>query len=291
MRKLLSRSFGLPRRIWLNLSGDRRHRWTLAIGYSFGALGTVYSILALLYDLNIDLASFLRMPFDRLFFERVLPFLAHPLAYVGIQLGRTGEALVALSGIGGSVLSNAEFRSGRRLWRHVVFGEPAFRIDLSAWDKKPRRPDPPAHTVLSRLAVYGSALLLAYSLLGLVPFTIFLPVGFYFFLRDVRYLLGWALADVLYAGQLLLAPYERWGEDEYWGTKWFLAFYDRRNALDDWLDRYYREFWLLDYPGQEHWTAAKRTLRDGARVIALALWLSAIGIGLRVLGGVAFGGS
>jgi len=64
--------------------------------------------------------------------------------------------------------------------------------------------------------------------------------------------------------------------NQYWGTRWFLAFYTRRRKLDDYLERFYIDFWRVESidPKRRHWTAARNSIRDGARVVAIALWLS-----------------
>jgi hypothetical protein len=83
-------------------------------------------------------------------------------------------------------------------------------------------------------------------------------------------------SNVLYVFEHLLAPYERWGKDEYWGTRWFLWFFTRRRKLDDFLQRFYIDFWRVESidPKRRHWTAARNSIRDGGRVVAIALWLS-----------------
>ena len=94
----------------------------------------MYSIFALLYDYNIDLKGILDIPLHRFFTEQVLPFLASPLVYVGINLGGTGKALLALSAIGGAILANAEFRTRFRLSKHVfVKRESGPRFELATF--------------------------------------------------------------------------------------------------------------------------------------------------------------
>ena len=270
------RVLALPGQIWRNLGTNQKYRWPSATGYTLGALSTMYSFFALLYDYNIDLKGILEIPLQRFFTEQVLPFLASPLVYVGISLGGTGRALLVVSAIGGAILANAEFRTRFRLSKHVfVKRESGPRFDLEALKKNPGLPEPPSHTLLSRAAVYGAALLLGYSMLGLIAFTVFVPFGVYFFFRDIRYLLAWTLTNVLYVVEHLLAPYERWGDDQYWGTRWFLAVFTRRRRLDSFLETDYIDFWRIDSldPKQRNWTSAKRSVRDGGRVVALTMWL------------------
>jgi hypothetical protein len=238
-------------------------------------------VFALIYDYNIDLRGILELPLQRFFSEQILPFLASPLVYVGINLGGTGRALLALSTIGGAILVNAEFRTKFRLSKHLfVKQESGPRFDLKAWKKNPGMPNPPSHTLLSRAAVYGAALLVGYSMLGLVAFLVFVPFGVYFFFRDIRYFLAWVLANFLYIIEHVLAPYERWGDDGYWGTRWFLAIFTRRRELDAFIEKDYIDFWRLDSldPKQRNWTSAKQSVRDGGRVIALAMWLLLVAI-------------
>ncbi len=273
---LAKRVLALPGQIWRNLGTNQKHRWPSATGHTLGALSAMYSIFALLYDYNIDLKGILDIPLHRFFTEQVLPFLASPLVYVGINLGGTGKALLALSAIGGAILANAEFRTRFRLSKHVfVKRESGPRFDLEALKRNPGLPEPTSHTLLSRAAVYGAPLLLGYSMLGLVAFTVFVPFGAYFFFRDIRYLLAWILANVLYVVEHLLAPYDRWGDDQYWGTRWFLAVFTRRRKLDAFLEKDYIDFWRIDSldPKQRDWTSAKRSVRDGGRVVALTMWL------------------
>lgn len=271
-----SRFLALPGHIWRNLGTNQKYRWPSATGYTLGALSALYSVFALLYDYSIDLKSILRLPLLRFFAEEVLPFLAAPLVYVGFNLGRTGAALLVLSTIGGAVLANAEFRTKFRWSRHIfVKRESGPRFNLKAFKDSPGLPEPPAHTLLSRAAMYGVALVLSYSFLGLIAFAAFVPFGVYFFFRDVRYVLTWLGAIMLYAVEHLLAPYERWGDDQHWGTRWFLAFFTRRGKLDALLQNYYIDFWRIDSldPKQRSWVASKNLVRDGGRVIALTMWL------------------
>jgi len=269
------RLFALPGQIWRNLGTNRKYRWPSATGYTLGAVGTMYSLTALLYDYNIDLKGILELPLQRYFREQVLPFLASPLVYVGISLEGAGRALLAVSAIGGAILANAEFRSRFRLSKHLfVKRESGPRFDFEELDKDPW-PEPPSHTIRSRAAVYGAALLLGYSMFGLLAFAVCVPLGIYLFLRDIRYLLSWLVANVLYTIEHVLAPYERWGDDQYWGTRWFLAVFMRRRRLDEFLEKDYIDFWRFDSldPKQQNWTSAKGTVRDGGRVVALTIWL------------------
>lgn len=272
---LCKRVLSLPRQIWRNLGTNHKYRWPLATGYTVGALSTLYSVFAFLYDYNIHLKGILELPFHQFFTEDVLPFLASPLIYIGINLGSTGKALLAVSAIGGSILANAEFRNNFRFLNHVfVKRETGPNFDFEALKNSPAIPEPPSHSLLSRAAVYGGALLLGYTMLGLAAFAVFVPFGFYFLFRDIRYLLGWILANILYIIQHLLAPYERWSDDQYWGTRWFLAVYKRRRKLDEFIESDYIDFWRTDSldPKKRNWTSAKRSVRDGGRVIALAMW-------------------
>jgi hypothetical protein len=275
LAELGRRLLALPRQIRENLATNYKYQWPSALGYTLGALSTIYSVVALLYEYRIDLTGILRMPFRQFFTDQVLPFLASPLQYVGIELGSRAEALLAISAIGGSILANAEFRTDFRFARHV-FGKskPMLNFDLDEVFKDGGLPEPPSHSVKSRAALFLAALVLGYSMVGLAAFAVFVPFGVYFLLRDVRYLLAWIAGNVLYVAEHLLAPYERWGDDEYWGTRWFLAVYRRRRALDEFLRTDYVDFWRADSldPRYRHWNAVKRSFRDGGRVVALAMW-------------------
>ena len=94
-------------------------------------------------------------------------------------------------------------------------------VRLEDLKKNSGMPEPPKHTMLTRAAVFGAALLVGYSFarLHLAAFIVF---GLYFFYRDVIYLLGFLASNVLYVFEHFLAPYERWGDDNYWGTRWFI---------------------------------------------------------------------
>jgi hypothetical protein len=275
------RIIALPFLIWGNLGTNSSYRWPSAFGYTVGAVSVLHSVVALLYDLRVELRDVIRLPLHQFFTEQVLPVIAAPLVYVGIDLSELGKSLVALSGIGAAILANAEFRNRYRLARHL-FSEREMgpKIDFGPWDKAPELPKPPSHTVTSRAMLFAIVFLLTYSMAGLLAFAIFVPFGIYFFLRDVRYLLAWGLAIILYAFEHLLAPYERFGDDEYWGTRWFLAVFNRRRALDELLRTDYIDFWRVDLVGPRHrdWNAAKRSLKDGGRVVALALWLLPVAV-------------
>jgi hypothetical protein len=125
------RLLALPRQIPENLGTNYKYQWPTALAYTLGALSTIYSVIALFYEYRIDLTGILRLPFQQFFVDQVLPFLASPQRYVGIDLGSRAEALLGISAIGGSILANAEFRTDFRFARHV-FGKskPALNFDL-----------------------------------------------------------------------------------------------------------------------------------------------------------------
>lgn len=272
---IAGRVIEFPRRIRQNLGTNHKYRCASAIGYTLGATGVLYSVFSLLYDYNIDLRAILRLPLLVFFREQLLPFLASPLIYFGINIGRLGSVLLTASLIGGSILAQAEFRTCFRWLKHVfVKRERGPRFDPKAFLQNPGLPEPPAHSLMSRLTMYGLAALLGYSFIGLIAFSVFVPVGLYFFVRDVRYILTWFASHFLYMAEHLLAPYERWGDDQYWGTRWFLAVFTRRRELDSVVERYYVDFWRIDSldPKKRTWVAGKNSVRDGARVVALSMW-------------------
>lgn len=275
---LVQRIFSFPQHVWRNLGTNWKYRLPSAIGHSLGAVSAVYSILSLFYRLNVDIGQFLRLPFERFFSEQLLPFLTSPLVFVGFELSPPWHALLAISSIGGAVMANAEFRTKLRWSKHLlVKGEtgPLFNLDALKNPKNPGMPEPPRHSLLTRTAVFGVALLLAYSFVGLLGFAVFVLFGAYFFYRDVVYVLAFLASNVLYVFEHLLAPYERWGEDQYWGTRWFLAFFTRRRKLDEFIERSYIDFWRVESidSKRRQWTAARNSIRDGARVVAITLWL------------------
>jgi hypothetical protein len=270
------RLVALPSQVKGNLATNPKYQWPMLFGYMAGAVSTLYSVLGLFYNFNLARFRLPDAPLLELYREQVLPFLASPLVYVGITLDRTGEALVALATIGGAILANAEFRTELRLLKHVFIKRyTGPEIDFSILKSLPGLQDPPAHTLRSKAGVTAAALLSGWTLLGLIPFLVFLPFGIYFFLRDLRYLLTWLYANLLYVFEHLLAPLERPGDDKYWGTRWFLAFFVKRQQLDESMRHFYIDFWRSDSldPAQWNWTAAKRSILDGGRVVALALWL------------------
>lgn len=270
-RRILS----FPKQVWWNLGTNRKYRIPSAVGYTIGAVSALYSFLSLFYRINIDIQQLLWLPFYEFFSDQVLPFLAAPLLYVGLNLSAPWQALLAISSIGGATMANAEFRSKLRLSKHIS-SEKESGPDFSPESfKNPVMPEPSKHSLWSRAAVFGATLLLAYSFVGLLGFTAFLAFGIYFFYRDVVYFLAFLCSNLLYIFEHFLAPYERWGEDEYWGTRWFLTFFTRRQKLDKFVERSYIEFWRVDSldPKQRHWTAAKKLVHDGARVVAITLWL------------------
>lgn len=272
----------VPVQVWRNLGTNHTYRWPSAIGYTLGALSVLYSAFTLLFHYNIDLRSVIHLPFHAFFEEQLLPFIASPFIFVGLSLGRVGATLLAASAVGGTILAKAEFRTGMRLSKHVlVQHETGPNFDFETL-KNPQIPQPPKHTLRSRALVYVAALALGYSFLGFLAFAAFVPFGLLFFVRDVRYMLTWVGATLLYVPEHLLAPYERWGQDDYWGTRWFLAFFKRRQALDRLLENYYIEFWRVDSldPAKRHWIAAKNSVKDGARVIALAMWFALISLAI-----------
>lgn len=274
-----------PRRIWQNLGTNHKYRWPSAIGYTLGATSFLYSAVSLLYDYNIDLGAIVRLPLLVFFREQMLPFLASPLTYVGVNIGRLGSVLLTASLIGGSILANAEFRTRFRWLKHVfVKRERGPRFDPKTFFQNPGLPEPPAHSLMSRLTMYGLAALLGYSFIGLIAFIVFIPFGLYFFLRDVRYILSWLASHFLYMAEHILAPYERWGDDQYWGTRWFLAVFTRRRECDSVVERYYVDVWRIDSlnPKKRTWVAGKNAVRDGARVVALTMWFFVLVLGVSI---------
>jgi hypothetical protein len=275
---LAQRLHSFPRQLWRNLATNEKYQVPLAIGYSIGAVSALYSILSLFYKFNIDMRQVIFLPFSTFFSEQVLPFVASPLVYAGLDLSPPWHALLAISSIGGAILARAEFRTKLRWSKHIFSKKEAGPrwFDLEDLKKNPGMPEPPKHTMLTRAAVFGTALLLGYSFVGLVAFAAFFVFGLYFFYRDVVYVLGFLASNVLYVFEHFLAPYERWGDDNYWGTRWFLAFFTRRQKLDRFIERYYIDFWRVESldPKRRHWMTLRNSIRDGGRVVAITLWLS-----------------
>ena len=280
---LAKRLISFPVQIWRNLGTNSKYRKPKAIGYSLGAVTTLFAIVRLLYDFNIDLKQYFELPFARFFSEEVLPFIAAPLTYIGLDLSPPWQALLALSGIGGAVVANAEFRTKQRGFRHLfVERETGPRFSLAALEAlentNPRdaMPDPPKHTLFTRAAVFGIGFVLGYTFLGLLFFPAFLIFGLYFFWRDIVYILCFVESNVLYVGDHVLARYDRRDDSQFWGTRWSLAVFTRQRKLDELLKRYYIEFWRtrsLD-PAKQNWMALRDSVEDGGRVVANAIWLS-----------------
>lgn len=274
---LFRRIFGFPIQIWRNLGTNSKYRVPKFIGYSLGGLSFAYSFVSLFYALNMDLNIMFALPFYSYFSEHIVPFVAKPFVYIGIDISNFGKCLLTISSVGGVVLANADFRTKFRLTKYIFLKKEddlSPRFDRNTF-KEPPKLEPQKTSFLNRTIPVIIALLLGYSFLGLLGFLLFIPFGLYFLWRDTVYIAGFIVSQILYIFEYLLAPFERWGEDEYWGTKWFLAFYRKRRALDEFIERSRIEFWRvrsLDLK-KRSWTAAQGSVADGGRVIANGLWI------------------
>jgi hypothetical protein len=275
---LIRRLSSFPIQLWRNLGTNQRYRTPLAIGYAVGAVSTLYSFLSIFYQFNIDLGLFLSLPFQQFFLDQVLPFLAAPLNFIGFKISQAWQGLIAISSIGGAVMANAEFRTKCHFLKYIFTPEKLEpNLDPKDWKNLPKL-DPPKHTMLTRFIVLIASLVLAYTFLGLVVFVVYIGFGVYFIIRDIKYFIAFLFSNILYLPEHLLAPYERWGDDEYWGTRWFLFFFNKRRKLDEFVERSCIDFWRIDSldPNQEHWNVMKKSISDGARVVANTVWLFAI---------------
>lgn len=246
----------------------------MAIAYTLGGIFAAYAYVKLFYELNIDLRTAIHLPLSNLFSQELLPFLASPLTFVGFAHQSVAHTLLVFSGIGASVFTSAEFLSKWRLTKHWFFKRetgPRFNLD---WSKNPGMPEPPRATFVIRIGRFLLGVFLTYSFIGIIFFPVFIVFGAYFFYRDIVYIAAFLAAQLLYVGQYFLAPYERWGDDESWGTRWFLVFYIRRKALDNFVTNSSIDFWRVQSvdPKQRNWMAARPMVARGARVMTNAGW-------------------
>jgi len=269
-----------------SLLGHASWRTFKLLGYAIGSLFATYSILHFFFKLNITILDFKRLPFWDFYRLDLIPFLAHPVTWVGIEPHSMYEALMVMSGIGGSLWANAEFRRDWYIPFHVFPGlQKIFRhdqhrpgeVDLKRWDEPPVFDSPPPFFSKRSLARFPHAALLGYSLLGLAGMALGVIGALRITASFLWELLLFSTTAILFIAESLLYPFERMDDQQYLGTRVFLVVYDFRRKLDEMLDK---RFEPEPFPvGQ----GFKRVLRDIATEAGRVVCLTAVLLALFAL--------
>lgn len=264
---------------WSRL-GDKRMRRFRLLGYSLGSILATYSIVDAFYDLNIDIFDAVNIPFWEFYRQQIVPFLAEPLRWVGLDLGSLYESVVPLSGVGASIWANAEFRKNRYLFLHPfpkLQRRPGYFDPNFDWTRAPKAQEPPRLLSIRSVLRVPEIILLTYSLMGLVCSLFGLVVGVRFLARYVFEILLFFAEASAYIVRHFLAPLERWGDDNHSGTRIFLAAYDFHARLEQNLhERLHRRRMILLSERESIKPLLRDILSEAGRVSSLVLVLLAI---------------
>lgn len=260
---------------WSRL-GDKRMRRFRMFGYSLGSILATYSIVGAFYDLNIDIFGAVNLPFWEFYRQQIVPFLAEPLRWVGLDLGSFYESVVPLSGVGASIWANAEFRENRYLFLHPfakLQRRPGYFDPNFDWTRAPKAQEPPRLLSIRSVLRVPEVILLTYSLMGLVCSLFGLVVGLRSLARYLFEILLFFAEASAYIVRHFLAPLERWGDDDHSGTR----IYDFHARLEQNLyERLHRRRMILLSERESIKPLLRDILTEAGRVSSLVLVLLAI---------------
>lgn len=210
------------------------------VGYTLGPIFGTFAVVNLAYDLNVRLLTSVHLPLLSFFRLSLLPFINHPLTWVGIDASASYHSLTGVAAIGAGIWANAEFRSNRYLILHPfpnIQRPPGYlEMDLKRVFAQPWPPTAPSLLSFRSVLRVPHALILTYSLLGILFTIAGIAVGSYFIYRFIKEFLVFVWGLALWCVQEALRPFERIDDDHHVGTRAFLSAYRMRQRIDEKLE-------------------------------------------------------
>ncbi len=233
-------------------SRERNQRYML-IAYIIGSFTTTYSVIDILYDLNITFINSIELPFYDFYVQEIIPFILSPLKLVGFNYSSFYGSIVIVAGIGASIWANAEFRSNQYLilypFQNLQDRPGYIESDIEKLSEEPITPEPPKFLSFKSFVRFIEILFLTYTGIGIVSFIGGVVVGFYSLVTFMYEVILLSIGSLVYIFQHILFPLERFGDDDYWGTKVFLSVFNYRRGIDDTLNERLTRHRLI-YPGK-----------------------------------------
>jgi hypothetical protein len=219
----------------------RRH---LYISYAICGVIATYSVIHLAYEINIDFLAIIKLPIQEFYTKQIVPFISSPLKWVELRPGPIYKSLLVFSGVGAYIWSNAEFNYNQYLLLYFFPSKQQRPGELRFFDKidwetagKPEKPPKFFWKGFTKLIIrLAYKLILMYTLLGLICIIVGFFSGIQKLIMYLYELFLFILSQIVFPVQYLLAPIERWGQDDYWGTRLFLAVYNFRKKIDNKLE-------------------------------------------------------
>jgi len=240
---------------------------------------SILSIGHLCYSLNIDLFDAVRLPLWEFYRQQVVPFVHQPFEWIGMDLGRY-RSLIVGSGVGAYIWAGAEYRSNTYI---MLYPFPQLQrrpgeIDLKQdWSIPPKIPTPPKWLSVRWWTRIPHKLFLTYSFLGLGCTIAGLASGIVTLGRYLGELVLFTTGTAIFVLQHYLAPLERMGDDNYWGTRVFLRVFNLRRGVDEKLSVRLNRFRFIrvDQIGSVR-VVVEDILREAGRLWALVLLVLAV---------------
>jgi len=206
------------------------------VGYTLGSIFGTFAVVNLAYDSNVRILTSVHLPLLSFFRFNLLPFINHPLNWVGFDLSGSYHSLTGFAAIGAGIWANAEFRSNHYLVLHPfpTLQSPPGYLEMDLRKAFARTWPPPAPSLISlrSLLRVPHTLVLTYSLLGIFTAS-GLVIGAYFIYRVLKEVCVFTCGLAVWCIQEALRPLERIGDDHNVGTKAFLAVYRLRQRIDE----------------------------------------------------------